>query len=100
MPQTAPYSVCLAIENLWLAARSEGIGIGWVSILDQAVVQRILGLPEGVELIAYLCAGYPVEFRPIPLLQEVGWKEREQLQSLLFKDQWGTPAQLDPEGDR
>ena len=66
MPQTAPYSVCLAIENLWLAARSEGIGVGWVSILDQGAVEGILGLPQGVELIAYLCIGYPVEFRPDP----------------------------------
>jgi 5,6-dimethylbenzimidazole synthase len=96
MPQTAPYSVCLAIENLWLAARSEGIGVGWVSILNQAAVERILGLPEGVELIAYLCIGYPVEFRPIPLLEEVGWKGRERLQTLLFKDQWGRPAPLAP----
>jgi len=96
MPQTAPYSVCLAIENLWLAARSEGVGVGWVSILDQAAVERILGLPEGVEMIAYLCIGYPVEFRPMPLLQEVGWKERERLQTLLFKDRWGTPAPLAP----
>jgi 5,6-dimethylbenzimidazole synthase len=67
-----------------------------VSILDQAAVERILGLPEGVEMIAYLCIGYPVEFRPMPLLQEVGWKERERLQTLLFKDRWGTPAPLAP----
>jgi hypothetical protein len=57
-------------------------------------VERILGLPPGVELIAYLCVGYPLEFTSIPLLQEVGWKERERLNSLLFKDQWGTPAGL------
>jgi 5,6-dimethylbenzimidazole synthase len=97
MPQTAPYSVCLAIENLWLAARSEGIGVGWVSILEQGLVEGILGLPEGVELIAYLCVGYPEEFRPIPLLEEVGWKERERLQALIFKDRWGAPASLAPE---
>lgn len=92
MPQTAPYSVCLAIQNLWLAARSEGVGIGWVSILDQALVEEILGIPPGVELIAYLCVGYPLEFRPIPMLQEIGWRERERLQSLIFQDRWGTPA--------
>jgi len=94
MPETAPYSVCLAIENLWLAARSEGIGVGWVSLLDKAAVQNILGLPAGVELIAYLCVGYPQEFSPIPLLQEVGWKERERLDSLIFKEHWGQPGGL------
>jgi len=94
MPETAPYSVCLAIENLWLAARSEGVGVGWVSLLDKTAVQNILGLPPGVELIAYLCVGYPLEFTPIPLLQEIGWKERKQLDSLIFKEQWGQPAGL------
>lgn len=92
MPETAPYSVCLAIENLWLAARSEGVGIGWVSILDKVAVQQVLGLPPGVELIAYLCVGYPTEFSPIPLLQEIGWKDRERLDSLIFKEHWGEPA--------
>ncbi|MBV8071775.1 MAG: nicotinate-nucleotide--dimethylbenzimidazole phosphoribosyltransferase [Acidobacteriaceae bacterium] len=94
MPQTAPYSVCLAIENLWLAARAEGVGVGWVSILDKPAVEEILCLPSGVELVAYLCVGYPVEFRSIPMLQEVGWKERAHLQKLIFHNQWGTPAEL------
>ncbi|HEY4815330.1 MAG TPA: 5,6-dimethylbenzimidazole synthase, partial [Chthoniobacterales bacterium] len=53
MPRTAAYSVCLAIENLWLAARAEGVGVGWVSILDPEAVAKILGLPAEVELIAY-----------------------------------------------
>ncbi len=96
MPQTAPYSVCLAIENLWLAARAEGIGVGWVSILDKIAVEKILGLPSDVELVAYLCVGYPVEFRSIPMLEEVCWKERAQLQKLIFRNRWGTPAELIP----
>src|ERR1700758_203194 len=74
MRQTALYSVCLAIENLWLAARVEGVGVGWVSILDPEAVAKILELPSEVELIAYLCIGYPLEFRAKPLLEEVGWK--------------------------
>jgi nicotinate-nucleotide--dimethylbenzimidazole phosphoribosyltransferase len=96
MPQTAPYSVCLAIENLWLAARAEGVGVGWVSILDQTAVEKTLRLPSGVELVAYLCIGYPVEFSSIPLLQEVGWRERAHLQTLIFHNRWGTPAPLFP----
>ena len=89
MPQTAIFSVCLAIENLWLAARAEGIGVGWVSILHQSAVEQLLGLPAGVELVAYLCVGYPVEFRADPMLEEVGWKKRENLRTLVFRDQWG-----------
>jgi 5,6-dimethylbenzimidazole synthase len=95
MPRTAAYSVCLAIENLWLAARVEGVGVGWVSILDPEAVTRILGLPPEVELIAYLCIGYPIEFRPKPLLEEVGWRNREQLQPFVFANRWGHPRKLE-----
>ena len=95
MPHTAAYSVCLAIENLWLAARVEGVGVGWVSILDPEAVTRILGLPPEVELIAYLCIGYPIEFRPKPLLEEVGWRNREQLQPFVFANRWGNPRKLE-----
>ena len=95
MPRTAAYSVCLAIENLWLAARVEGVGVGWVSILDPEAVAKILGLPPEVELIAYLCIGYPIEFRPRPLLEEVGWKNREQLQPFVFANRWGNPGKLE-----
>ena len=83
-----------AVQNLWLAARAEGIGVGWVSILDREAVERLLGLPPGVQLVAYLCAGYPVEFRPRPLLEEVGWKSRQPLGELVFQDHWGTPSPL------
>ena len=94
IPQTAIYSVCLAIENLWLAARVEGVGVGWVSILEPDLVARILELPPGVELVAYLCIGYPLEFRPKPLLEEVGWKRREKLQPFVFENRWGNPRRL------
>jgi nicotinate-nucleotide--dimethylbenzimidazole phosphoribosyltransferase len=95
MPSTAAYSVCLAIENLWLAARVEGVGVGWVSILDPEAVTKILGLPPEVELIAYLCIGYPIEFRPKPMLEEVGWRNREQLQPFVFANRWGNPRKLE-----
>ena len=95
MPRTAAYSVCLAIENLWLAARAEGVGVGWVSILDPEAVAKILGLPAEVELIAYLCIGYPIEFRPKPLLEEVGWRNREELQPFVFANRWGNPRKLE-----
>ena len=95
MPRTAAYSVCLAIENLWLAARVEGVGVGWVSILDPESVAKILGLPSGVELIAYLCIGYPIEFGSRPLLEEIGWRNREQLQPFVFANRWGIPRKFE-----
>lgn len=94
MPETDLFSTCLAIQNLWLAARAEGVGVGWVSILDRVATARLLNLPEGVELVAYLCIGYPIEFRPRPMLEEVGWKERADLGSLVFEDRWGMPSPL------
>jgi 5,6-dimethylbenzimidazole synthase len=91
MPETDLYSTCLAVQNLWLAARAEGVGVGWVSILDAEATARLLGLPNHVRLVAYLCVGYPVEFRPRPLLEEAGWKSRLPLDELVFQDHWGVP---------
>jgi 5,6-dimethylbenzimidazole synthase len=93
VPDTDIYSTCLAIQNLWLAACAEGIGIGWVSILDYGKVERLLGLPEGVQLIAYLCIGFPREFRAHPMLEEVGWRSRMQLDGLIYQDGWGQPCE-------
>jgi 5,6-dimethylbenzimidazole synthase len=94
MPQTDVFSTCLAVQNLWLAARAEGVGVGWVSILDRVAIEQLLRLPPGVQLVAYLCVGYPVEFRPRPMLEEVGWKGRQPLGELVFQDQWGEPSAL------
>jgi 5,6-dimethylbenzimidazole synthase len=94
VPDTDIYSTCLAIQNMWLAACAEGIGIGWVSILDYGKVERLLGLPEGVQLIAYLCIGFPREFRVRPMLEEVGWRARLQVRGLIYQDGWGQPCEL------
>jgi 5,6-dimethylbenzimidazole synthase len=94
VPDTDIYSTCLAIQNMWLAACAEGIGIGWVSILDYGKVERLLGLPEGVQLIAYLCIGFPREFRARPMLEEVGWRSRMKLDGLIYQDGWGQPCAL------
>jgi 5,6-dimethylbenzimidazole synthase len=94
MPDTDLYSTCLAIENLWLAARAEGVGLGWVSILDRQETEALLELPSGVQLVAYLCIGYPLEFRDKPMLEEKGWKSRLDLKQLVFQDRWGTPSDL------
>jgi len=91
-PETDLYSTCLAIQNMWLAARAEGVGVGWVSILDYQDVARLLDLPPSVQLVAYLCMGYPVTFSTRPLLEEVGWKARTPLESLVYTNTWGEPA--------
>lgn len=91
---TDVYSTCCAIQNLWLAGRAEGVGVGWVSILDADTVGGILGLPEGVILVAYLCLGYPVEFRDRPLLEEVGWESRSPVRDHIFEDGWGRTSEV------
>ncbi|MFC4078175.1 5,6-dimethylbenzimidazole synthase [Salinithrix halophila] len=89
MPEMDLYSTCLAVQNLWLSARTEGIGVGWVSILDPEKTAQVLKIPDHVRLVAYLCIGYPVEFRDRPMLEEAGWKERLNLSDLVFEDGWG-----------
>ena len=73
-PESLRWSACCAVQNLWLAARAEGIGVGWVSIVEPTVLRRELGLPAGIEPVAYLCVGEPIEFRERPLLEETGWR--------------------------
>lgn len=94
VPDTDIYSTCLAIQNLWLAACAEGIGIGWVSLLDYRRIEELLGLPHGVQLIAYLCVGFPREFRERPMLEEVGWRPRLNLDTLIYQDVWGQTSEL------
>ena len=77
------------MQNLWLAARAEGVGVGWVSILEPECLREILELPSSVVAVAYLCVGYPREFRDRPLLEEVGWRERLPLQDVVFHERWG-----------
>ena len=76
MPETLRYSVVAAIQTFWLAARAEGLGVGWVSILDPAAVCRELELPPDWSLIAYLCVGWPQEEHDDPELERHGWETR------------------------
>jgi 5,6-dimethylbenzimidazole synthase len=92
IPETDVYSTCCAVENLWLAARSEGIGVGWVSILKQPQLRKILGIPLHIIPVAYLCLGYPEEFPERPLLEKVGWRHRLPLEQLVHFDNWGSTS--------
>jgi 5,6-dimethylbenzimidazole synthase len=76
MPETRAYSVVGAITHLWLALRAEGLGLGWVSILDRDRLQRDLDVPDGWRFIGYLCIGWPEEEDTVPELERAGWETR------------------------
>ena len=83
------YSTVCAVQNLWLSARAENIGVGWVSIIDPGELADILVLPQGVVPVAYLCLGYVKFFRDSPELEQRGWEKRLSLEGLVFEDEWG-----------
>jgi 5,6-dimethylbenzimidazole synthase len=85
MPEMADYSVVAAVHTLWLAARAEGIGMGWVSILDPAAIGAILEVPPEWKLIGYYCLGYPAEDDDVPLLETAGWEARRAVPSVLIR---------------
>jgi len=89
IPETGVYSVCCAIQNLWLAARAEGVGVGWVSILDNDDLKTILNIPEHIVPIAYLCLGYVTHFEKKPDLERVGWLPRLPLNDVIYFEKWG-----------
>lgn len=83
------YSTVCAVQNLWLAARSEGIGVGWVSIFNDQDLREIFQLPDHVVPVAYLCLGHVQELHCEPELQARGWRQRMPLEDLVFADVWG-----------
>ena len=89
MPETVAYSTVCAVQNLWLAARAEGVGVGWVSILDPAALREVLGIPPEVTPVAYLCLGYVTEFLAKPELELRQWERRAPLDGLLHFDGFG-----------
>lgn len=82
------YSTVCAVQNLWLAARAEGLGMGWVSIVQRPALQKIFNLPDGVLPVAYLCLGYVDYFFDKPELESRGWKQRTPLEGVVFNEQW------------
>src|SRR5258706_12538508 len=89
MRETAVYSTVCAVQNLWLAARAEGVGVGWVSILDVDELRAALGIPEAVVPVAYLCLGYVTEFGAQPDLEIKGWEQRTSLAGLIHFERYG-----------
>ncbi len=88
-PRMDSYSTVCAIQNLWLAARAEGVGIGWVSIFHEGDLKEILGIPDHIEVVAWLCAGFVDRLYEEPELAVKGWRQRVALEELVFHDGWG-----------
>lgn len=94
IPAMDLYSTVCAVENLWLAARAEGLGVGWVSIIEEQALKDILGLPAHVVPVAYLCLGPVDTFPARPELESAGWRQRLPLDSLVSLDRWqGAPPE-------
>ena len=90
------YSSVCAVENLWLAARAEGLGVGWVSIFHEAHLRDALGIPERIVPVAYLCVGRVIHFFARPELETAGWRPRLDLASLVAFDGWERRSDSDP----
>ncbi len=86
------YSTVCAVQNLWLAARAEGVGVGWVSIFHDCDIRAILGIPETVEIVAWLCLGFVDALYREPELAVKGWRQRLPLEDLVFENGWGEKA--------
>lgn len=88
MPEMDLASVACAIQNMWLAARAEGLGLGWVSIFDPDAVRAILRMPAGAKPVAILCLGHVEQFYDAPMLEMQGWAERKPLRECVFENYW------------
>jgi len=87
-PRMDVYSTVCAVQNLWLAARAEGVGVGWVSIFHDSDIRQALAIPEHVEIVAWLCVGYVDQLYGEPELAVKGWRQRLPLEELVFEERW------------
>jgi 5,6-dimethylbenzimidazole synthase len=88
LPEMDLASVACAIQNLWLAARAEGLGMGWVSLFDPVALAQTLSMPDGAVPVAVLCIGHVDAFYPAPMLELTGWTHARPLQELVFDNRW------------
>jgi 5,6-dimethylbenzimidazole synthase len=88
-PRMDVYSTVCAVQNLWLAARAEGVGVGWVSIFHEDDIRTLLGIPDRIEIVAWLCLGYVDALYQEPELAVKGWRQRLPLEELVHADRWG-----------
>ncbi|MBC7631514.1 5,6-dimethylbenzimidazole synthase [Aeromicrobium sp.] len=93
-PDADMWSCACAIQNLWLAARAEGLGVGWVTLFEQSDLEALVGVPDGVVTLGWLCLGWPDERPPAPGLERAGWSRRQPVDEVIFAERWSeaTPA--------
>lgn len=89
LPEMDLASLACAIQNLWLAARAEGLGLGWVSLFDPQALGELLAMPAGAKAVAVLCLGPVTEFYAAPMLVQEQWAEPRPLNEMLYENQWG-----------
>lgn len=94
LPEMDLASLACAIQNLWLAARAEGLGLGWVSLFDPQALARLLAMPDGAKPVAILCLGHVEAFYDKPMLERAGWAPRRDLKELVFENRWEKPADI------
>ncbi|GAC1385679.1 MAG: hypothetical protein NVSMB48_23110 [Marmoricola sp.] len=94
-PDADLWSCACAIQNMWLAARAEGLGMGWVTLFDPDDLQRLLGIPDGVVTLGWLCLGWPDERPPEPGLERAGWSKRQPLDDVVLRERWRETAPPD-----
>ena len=92
MPEMDLASLSCAIQNMWLAARAEGLGLGWVSMFEPESLKSLLNMPEDSQPLAILCLGYVEKFYDKPMLEQQQWEERKDINTLLFENTWNTPC--------
>lgn len=92
IPETDILSTACAIQNMWLAATAEGLGMGWVSFYKKSDVRDILGIPPHIDPIALLSVGFTEHYPSMPILEAAKWEKRKVLQDLVFKEAWGNRA--------
>jgi 5,6-dimethylbenzimidazole synthase len=92
LPEMDLASLSCAIQNMWLAARAEGLGLGWVSMFEPEALKNLLNMPEDSRPIAILCLGHVEQFYDKPMLEQQHWEDRKNLNTLLFENTWNTPC--------
>jgi 5,6-dimethylbenzimidazole synthase len=92
LPEMDTASLACAIQNMWLAARAEGIGLGWVSLFDPDALARLLAMPEGSRPLAVLCIGEVQEFYPRPMLEQEGWTRGGDIRGMVYANCWDVPG--------
>jgi 5,6-dimethylbenzimidazole synthase len=93
MPEMDLASVSCAIQNMWLAARAEGLGMGWVSLFEPAEIAKLLNIPDGAQAVAILCLGHVKQFYPAPMLELKKWRQATDINDVVFEDSWDNKPQ-------